>query len=120
MGLQSVFHYGEVSRLKPFNNTIVFNKELHYDCNNKMIEKENNISYKLTNVIAGNNGSSNSYCIKENGKIVQFIDNYFIDVQKINFWQSEFNDTSHVDVPLITGEFYERYFDDDMDLTSLF
>uniref|UniRef100_A0A0K0G5D7 Uncharacterized protein n=1 Tax=Strongyloides venezuelensis TaxID=75913 RepID=A0A0K0G5D7_STRVS len=91
MGLQSEFHYGEVSRLKPFNNTIVFNKELHYDCNNKnfviitMIEKENNISYKLTNVIAGNNGSPNSCCIKENGKMKQFIDNYFIDVQRINF-----------------------------------
>uniref|UniRef100_A0A0K0FPF6 Uncharacterized protein n=1 Tax=Strongyloides venezuelensis TaxID=75913 RepID=A0A0K0FPF6_STRVS len=27
----------------------------------------------------------------------QFTDNYFMDVQRINFWQSEFNDTSSVD-----------------------
>uniref|UniRef100_A0A0K0FS06 DUF2313 domain-containing protein n=1 Tax=Strongyloides venezuelensis TaxID=75913 RepID=A0A0K0FS06_STRVS len=50
----------------------------------------------------------------------QFTDNNFMDVQRINFWQSDFNDTNPVDVPLITGEFYEQYFDDDMDLTSLF
>uniref|UniRef100_A0A0K0F964 ODV-EC43 n=1 Tax=Strongyloides venezuelensis TaxID=75913 RepID=A0A0K0F964_STRVS len=83
-----------------------------------VIEKRNNISYKLTSLIADNNVSPNPYCIKENGKMEQFTDNYFMDVQRINFWQSDFNDTNPVDVPLITGEFYEQYFDSDMDLTN--
>uniref|UniRef100_A0A0K0FRN2 Uncharacterized protein n=1 Tax=Strongyloides venezuelensis TaxID=75913 RepID=A0A0K0FRN2_STRVS len=83
-----------------------------------VIEKENNTSYKLTSLIADNNVSPNPYCIKENEKMEQFTINYFMDVQRINFWQSEFNDTNPVDAPLITGEFYERYFDDDMDLTN--
>uniref|UniRef100_A0A0K0EVF5 DUF3883 domain-containing protein n=1 Tax=Strongyloides venezuelensis TaxID=75913 RepID=A0A0K0EVF5_STRVS len=48
----------------------------------------------------------------------QFTDNNFMDVQRINFWQSDFNDTNPVNVPLITGEFYEQYFNDDMDLTN--
>uniref|UniRef100_A0A0K0FGX9 Uncharacterized protein n=1 Tax=Strongyloides venezuelensis TaxID=75913 RepID=A0A0K0FGX9_STRVS len=85
-----------------------------------VIKKRNNISYKLTSVISDKNVSPNPCCIKENGKMKQFTDNYFMDVQRINFWQSDFNDTNPVDVPLITGEFYEQYFDDDMDLTSLF
>uniref|UniRef100_A0A0K0FS84 Uncharacterized protein n=1 Tax=Strongyloides venezuelensis TaxID=75913 RepID=A0A0K0FS84_STRVS len=85
-----------------------------------VIEKENNISYKLTSLIADNNVLPDSCCIKENEKMKQFTDNYFMDVQRINFWQSDFNDTNTVDVPLITGEFYEQYFDSDMDLTSLF
>uniref|UniRef100_A0A0K0F3K0 Uncharacterized protein n=1 Tax=Strongyloides venezuelensis TaxID=75913 RepID=A0A0K0F3K0_STRVS len=43
-----------------------------------------------------------------------------MNVQRINFWQSDFNDTNPLDVPLITGEFNEQYFDNDMDLLSLF
>uniref|UniRef100_A0A0K0FZD0 Uncharacterized protein n=1 Tax=Strongyloides venezuelensis TaxID=75913 RepID=A0A0K0FZD0_STRVS len=85
-----------------------------------VIKKRNNISYKLTSVISDKNVSPNPWCIKENEKMKQFTDNYFMDVQRINFWQSNFNDTNPVDVPLITGEFYEQYFDYDMDLTSLF
>uniref|UniRef100_A0A0K0FER5 C2H2-type domain-containing protein n=1 Tax=Strongyloides venezuelensis TaxID=75913 RepID=A0A0K0FER5_STRVS len=124
MELHSESHFENASRLKSFNNTIVFNKELHYDCNNKsvehfnfyfpkvctdcakyswhmeiknvykyhmhnktctksrhilfvsedfviitVIEKRNNISYKLTRVIAENNASPNFCCIKENGTI---------------------------------------------------
>uniref|UniRef100_A0A0K0FRQ1 Helitron_like_N domain-containing protein n=1 Tax=Strongyloides venezuelensis TaxID=75913 RepID=A0A0K0FRQ1_STRVS len=38
----------------------------------------------------------------------QFTDNYFMDVLRINFWQSEFNDTSSVDVFLITGKNFAR------------
>uniref|UniRef100_A0A0K0FQL1 Uncharacterized protein n=1 Tax=Strongyloides venezuelensis TaxID=75913 RepID=A0A0K0FQL1_STRVS len=50
----------------------------------------------------------------------KFTDNYFIDVQRINFWQSDTNDKNPVDVHSITGEFYKQYFEDYMDLTSLF
>uniref|UniRef100_A0A0K0G5N6 Uncharacterized protein n=1 Tax=Strongyloides venezuelensis TaxID=75913 RepID=A0A0K0G5N6_STRVS len=70
-----------------------------------VIGKRNNISYKLTSVISDKNVSPNPCCIKENGKMKQFTDNYFMDVQRINFWQSDFNDTNPVDVLLITGEF---------------
>uniref|UniRef100_A0A0K0FSS1 Uncharacterized protein n=1 Tax=Strongyloides venezuelensis TaxID=75913 RepID=A0A0K0FSS1_STRVS len=84
------------------------------------IEKKNNISYKLTSVISDKNVSPNPCCIKENEKMKQFTDYYFMNVQRINFWQSDFNDTNPVNVSLITEEFYEQYFDDDMDLTSLF
>uniref|UniRef100_A0A0K0G606 Uncharacterized protein n=1 Tax=Strongyloides venezuelensis TaxID=75913 RepID=A0A0K0G606_STRVS len=73
-----------------------------------LIEKRNNISYKLTSVISDKNVSPNPCCIKENGKMEKFTDNYFIDVQRINFLQSEFNDTSPVDVPLITEKLNEQ------------
>uniref|UniRef100_A0A0K0F2B0 Ac57-like protein n=1 Tax=Strongyloides venezuelensis TaxID=75913 RepID=A0A0K0F2B0_STRVS len=85
-----------------------------------VIEKRNNISYKLTSVVSDKNVSPNPCCIKENEKMEQFTDNYFMNVQRINFWQSDFNDTNPVNVSLITEEFNEQYFDDDMDLTSLY
>uniref|UniRef100_A0A0N5BF24 Transmembrane protein n=1 Tax=Strongyloides papillosus TaxID=174720 RepID=A0A0N5BF24_STREA len=83
-----------------------------------MVAEGRKISYKLANVI-NDNYSPKPGCIPANEELETYTDNYFMSVQRNNFWQSNFNETSPVDIPIIMKEMYSDYANDEVDLSSL-